>query len=84
MECMVCKTETDRFNKVFRAEFCESEYCTQQLIYAWGSLDNALNFYRMLYVNSDGSEREIPLNWFVSLKVPETQYTHVDAAKYKK
>lgn len=84
MKCIVCKNETDKIDKAFQAGFCEAQYCTQQLVYAWGSVENARNFYRMLYVNPDGSAREIPLNWFPSPPPPATIYTHVDAAKYKK
>ena len=84
MKCIVCKQETDKFNKVFQAGFCAGEWCVQQLTYAWGSLDNALNFYRMLYVREDGTVSDTPLNWFPSPPPPATMYTHVEAARYKK
>lgn len=83
MTCIVCKQPCDKFDKAFQAAFCGGAYCTEQMEMAWGAVDNARDFYRMLYVNPDGTPRETPLNWFPSPKPLESAY-HVDAAKYKK
>lgn len=84
MKCIVCKQETDKFDKSFRAGFCEAEYCQQQLAYGWGSVENARQAYRLMYARPDGTTSEVPLIWFPMPPVPATMYTHVDAARYKK
>lgn len=83
-KCIVCKEETGKFDKNFRAGFCESEDCIQQITYGWGSLEDARLFYRLLYTREDGSEADTPLNWVGAPAPAPTMFTHVRAAKYDK
>lgn len=84
MKCIVCKNDDAAFDKDFKAGFCASDDCTEQLEFAWGTMQNARVFFKALYVRQDGQTSEVPLNWLGGMKPPRTQFTHVRAAKYDK
>lgn len=84
LTCIVCKEETDKFDNDFKAGFCASDDCTEQLVFGWGSLQNARIFFKALYVRPDGQTSETPLNWLQGVKAAPAMFTHVRAARYDK
>lgn len=84
--CIVCKVEQpkEKYDKDFKAFFCGSDDCTEQLQFGWGSIDNARQAFRLMYARPDGTTSDVPLIWFPMPPVPDTMYTHVRAAQYDK
>lgn len=83
MKCIVCKTDTDKLDPAFKAGFCESADCVQQLNFGWNGIENARLFFRALYAKMDGSASEIPLNRLEGVK-PGENFHLVRAAWYDK
>lgn len=83
-DCIVCYKPTDKVDPDIRGPFCGGEWCTQQLVYGWGSMENVRLFYRSLWSNADGTPRETPLNILGAVKTTPDFYKFVEAGRYRK
>lgn len=82
--CIVCHTHTDNIDPDFRGPFCGQPWCVQQMDYAWNGIQNARVFYRSLFMNPDGTERDKPLNILRGIKTTPDFYKFVQAGRYSK
>lgn len=82
MKCIVCKTETDKIDPAFKAGFCESADCVQQLDFGWDGIENARTFFRALYARMGGAS-ETPINRMRGV-TPGKNFHLVRAAWYDK